>query len=288
MWMLPSFWASVAYVLLAAAVLLLPQGGRVWGPVYVGALVTACIGGVLEPPGAGAIALLAIVCAWEGRLHVGAVRVWSALAVVAVALALGMHAVPGFNNPQVLEQVQISAGAAPYSLYLNFDKTSAGLLLIGLCVPQLVRTEVSWADSVRRVWPVFALLLPLMMGLSLALGYVRFDPKWTTLFLLWAPVNLLFTCVSEEAFFRGFLLTRLEAAFGHMMRGPQLALGITSVLFGLAHVAGGWIYVLLATLAGFAYGLIRQRTQRLELSIACHFALNATHFLLFTYPFATT
>ena len=41
--------------------------------------------------------------------------------------------------------------------------------------------------------------------------------KWTSFFWLWAVTNLFFTCVAEEAFFRGFLqreLSRTLVGFG--------------------------------------------------------------------------
>jgi hypothetical protein len=86
------------------------------------------------------------------------------------------------------------------------------------------------------------------LAASLGLGFVHFDPHWT-------PV------------FRG-------------LGADQPA----ALLFGLAHAAGGWRYVLLATLAGTGYGLAYRRTVRIESAILAHFAVNVTHLLLFTYP----
>jgi hypothetical protein len=43
----------------------------------------------------------------------------------------------------------------------------------------------------------------------MAMGFTAFAPKWTALFWLWAVVNLFFTCLSEEAFFRGFVQAEL-------------------------------------------------------------------------------
>jgi membrane protease YdiL (CAAX protease family) len=42
--------------------------------------------------------------------------------------------------------------------------------------------------------------------------------------------------------------------------------------------------VLLATIAGLFYGAAYLRTRRIEGAILTHFALNAAHFLAFTYP----
>ena len=41
---------------------------------------------------------------------------------------------------------------------------------------------------------------------------------------------------------------------------------------------------LAATLAGVGYGVAYQRTRRIEAAMVVHFALNAVHLLLFTYP----
>jgi membrane protease YdiL (CAAX protease family) len=68
----------------------------------------------------------------------------------------------------------------------------------------------------------------------------------------------------------------------------MVALGVTAILFGLAHFGGGWQYVCAATVAGLGYGWAYQRTQRVEAAMAVHFGNNALHFLLFTYPSLAT
>jgi len=63
---------------------------------------------------------------------------------------------------------------------------------------------------------------------------------------------------------------------------------IASVLFGLAHYAGGTLYIFLATIAELFYGIAYHITGRLEASIVSHYVLNATHFIFFTYPVLAT
>ena len=84
--------------------------------------------------------------------------------------------------------------------------------------------------------------------------------------------------------FRGLIQAQLGACFLGRRYGSAVAIGISSLLFGLAHFSGGLPYVGLADVAGVGYGIIYQRSGRVEFSIAAHFLLNATHFLLFTYP----
>jgi membrane protease YdiL (CAAX protease family) len=101
----------------------------------------------------------------------------------------------------------------------------------------------------------------------------------------WAAINLLLVAASEEALFRGVSLRALQNAFGGRAAGEPLAVLATSILFGAAHYRhGGLTYAGLSTMAGLGYGAVVALTQRLEAGIALHFALNAVHFLGFTYP----
>jgi membrane protease YdiL (CAAX protease family) len=103
-------------------------------------------------------------------------------------------------------------------------------------------------------------------------------------FWLWGLANLFFTCLSEEALFRGFIQRELALALRGQRYGGGLAIAASALLFGAAHFAGGLSYVALATASGLGYAIVYHRTQSVEMSMLAHFALNATHFLLFTYP----
>ncbi len=104
------------------------------------------------------------------------------------------------------------------------------------------------------------------------------------MFFVWALNNLFFTCVSEEAFFRGFLQRNLCKILQEYKHRHILSLTTVSTLFGLAHFAGGYKYVILATMAGFVYGYAYRKTQRIEAGILCHFGVNTFHFIFLTYP----
>ena len=136
----------------------------------------------------------------------------------------------------------------------------------------------------RRGVPVAAANLAVVALGALALGYLNWQPKWTPLFWIWAPVNLFFTCLSEEAFFRGFIQRELTSALHGVRFGSWLAIVVSALLFGLAHFAGGVSYMVLAGAAGLGYAIVYHRSQSIEMSMLAHFGLNAAHFLLFTYP----
>jgi membrane protease YdiL (CAAX protease family) len=212
---------------------------------------------------------------------------WRSLSAVAVVLfggALGLALLPGFPRTVLFSGLRLTPDALPYAIAVGFPKVCGGILIFGMLHEERVRSWRELGAVLRRAAPIFLAMAFVVMLLTLALGYVHFEPKWTPLFWAWAPVNLFFTCLSEEAFFRGFVQRELARLGTNRARSALVALLVASLLFGLAHLAGGWKYALAAMLAGIGYGYAYQRTQRLEASMAVHFALNATHFLLFTYP----
>lgn len=71
-------------------------------------------------------------------------------------------------------------------------------------------------------------------------------PNWWWLFAL---NNLLLTCVAEEAFFRGYVQQAVSMRFGSMV-----GVTVASLLFGVAHIHGGFLLVVFATLSGAAMG----------------------------------
>jgi membrane protease YdiL (CAAX protease family) len=139
----------------------------------------------------------------------------------------------------------------------------------------------------KELWQALVAALPMILGtvitllvIAYAVGYVRYEPKVPSFSLIWAINNLFFVVLCEEAFFRGFILRGLERA----LSSPRMALLLSSLAFGLAHFAGGLAYVGFSILAGIGYGLAYQRSGRIEMAMITHFAVNATHFFLLTYP----
>jgi membrane protease YdiL (CAAX protease family) len=214
-------------------------------------------------------------------------RIATSVAVIALALALMAHAVPGFSNLLIVRNAIVSPGAVPYTLYLNFDKALIGLALLAFG-PPLVASRGEWAVLFTSLVPRLLVVIAVVMVCALWLGHVRLDLKWPAILPVWAWANLLFTCVAEEALFRGVIQRQLQgeaASVEGAARGRALAgLALASLLFGIAHYAGGTRSVVLATIAGTGYGWVFWRTGRIEGSILTHFAVNATHLLCFTYP----
>lgn len=105
-----------------------------------------------------------------------------------------------------------------------------------------------------------------VVGLPIGLltGFLEWNPRPDALRLAVAPIAIyLATGVPEEFLFRGLIQNTLERAIG------RAALPIASIVFGLAHLPDVR-YVLLATLAGLAYGWVYLATRRITASAVTH------------------
>lgn len=287
-----------AYLILGLAVLSLwvARSPAIWGSLLGLSALFAFLADRLAPTGlllgAGFLALVHLYFRPRKKFK----WVWGLLLSV-LALGLGSHLLPGFRNWKVLEAA-VSAGAPAIPLYLNFDKAFVGIALLGMGSLPLSRPRQFLEVSKSSLRLIFIACLTLL-GLALFSHSVALDLKWPSFAPLWLAVNLLFVCVAEEAFFRGFLQRELCALFdkygfgnrsfklGGYKAGHLLGWVMASVLFGFAHYRGGVVYMGVSAVAGLFYGAGLLKTQRIEASILTHFVVNAIHFLAFTYPFLT-
>lgn len=91
--------------------------------------------------------------------------------------------------------------------------------------------------------------------------------------------------LAEEVFFRGIIQNLLTKRLGN----ERLALVIASIIFGLSHLnnprprfpAPNWAYVLMATIAGLAYGWVWIRTRKVTASAITHMATNLIWSIIF-------
>lgn len=275
--------ALLPFTLLLMAVIGLWIHRYAWIPALVAAVAAGYFTGALQGLAALWIAVAAALAFGYSRARAAshrALQLTAGIAFGVFATAMGLALLPGFVRVELVPAQVLSPGAAPYAIAVGFPKVVTGILILGLINPVLSSSGL--AKVLASAAPVFVLTTAAVIAFTMAVGYTAFAPKWTALFWLWAVINLFFTCLSEEAFFRGFV----QAEFAGADRGRRAlaALVAGAVLFGLAHFAGGVTYVIAGVIAGLGYGWAYLRTQRIEAAMAVHFGVNATHFLLFVYP----
>ena len=269
---------TLIWLALGLAVLLCLARQQRSGLILLGiALLTALWLERLSPV-AALVSLAGLLLAWRTP---SLPQPWRGVALTLVllwAMTLTLHLVPGFDNLKVLDRVQAGPASVPFTLYLNLDKP---LIFFGLLLAWPALLDPGGAMRWR---PLALLTLPLAALLITAwqLGALKPEvglPHWWWLF---AFNNLLFTCVAEEALFRGLIQQGVASR-----SKPWLGLLVASLLFGAAHLAGGPLLVLFAALAGACYGLAFQLSGRLSVAILLHFLFNFAHLALFTYPLAS-
>lgn len=267
-------------------------GPALWLDRRVGLILLAAAAGaglagsVLTPSGAAALLVFAGLAEAYRRSGPGASGWLLWLALLALAAGLYLHALPGFVGWVVLEPTEIGDGA-PYEKWLSFDKTGAGVLLLALAIPASFGRD-GWRVMLARAAPWLVATPLVAAAVAVASGFVAADLTPVAVFFWWAWLNLFTTCLSEEALFRGLLQGRLTEAAVRRGWSAHLAVLASALVFGLAHSPGGPALVAFATLAGVGYGYAFHVTGRIEAAMLTHFAVNALHFLVFTYPYPAT
>ncbi len=204
----------------------------------------------------------------------------------AIFVGIAIHLVPLYHNVLMIDQQIVKPNSSLYSIYWNFDKSLIGMVLIGA----FVRTSKNIKSVCKGIaLPVLiTIIITLILGVLLSLIKPQIVQQniWLKFVLLFAPAQLLSTCLAEEAFFRGFVQSGMKKALvkRNYKHSAYIAIGISALLFGLVHLGAGISYAIVSTAAGIGYGYVYNKTGRIESAIVCHFLLNLTHYTFFTYP----
>jgi membrane protease YdiL (CAAX protease family) len=115
-----------------------------------------------------------------------------------------------------------------------------------------------------RALAAFLAYAVVALPVGLATGFLVWHPRPGPTQALSPLLIYLVTALPEEFLFRGLIQNLLTRWLG-----PRQALAITSVVFGLAHLPDPR-YVLLAAIAGVAYGWVYLRTGKITASAITH------------------
>jgi membrane protease YdiL (CAAX protease family) len=205
--------------------------------------------------------------------------------LVTLSAQFVLHNMPGFNLIISIKSIKVSDLSRAYTMYMNFDKVLAALLLYTLS-PLITQEKLPNKKALQQTGIILLLNILVILLPAVATGYVKVDVKIPQVALFWMMNNLLFVTFSEEVIFRGILQKGIASFLPKSTKFALLAIVIASIFFGLAHYKDGAIFMLLAGVCGLFYGYTYYRTNRILCAMLVHFLLNFTHFIFFTYPAA--
>lgn len=268
--------SALAYFSLAMTILSLwvKRSPWIWGAFLILAFALGSLAKIVEPIALAPIGgLLVLHTLIKGDVK-GLARFVLVSVAIAVSIGLMLHYFPGFHNWKVAQ-----------NLWINFDKPFIGIFVLALGFPLLKNTR-EFGSMLKVAIPLALAGILLMAMLGIYSGLIQWDPKLPKLLWIFAPVNLIFVSIIEEAFWRGFVQNELQRAFGGKSGLSALAaILVTSLGFAAMHYfwAPNFPFLALVFVASVIYGSVYTFTKALEASILTHWLFNLTHFLLFTY-----
>ena len=172
---------------------------------------------------------------------------------------------------------------------LQFDggKTLAGYLILIALLPLAFKSPKTLAAPGLQILLVTLLSVGIIAFATFLLD-LEFYLKSLSTIVIFGLINLLCTCIAEEAFMRLALQNEIQRAVGRYTRNPILReygpLVFTTLIFLHTHSSTSAEISLLYAIAGFLYGLVYTLSKNILCSIGLHFLVNILHFSFLTYP----
>jgi len=171
----------------------------------------------------------------------------------------------------------------PFIWYLFVNKYSMKEMLSHLRL-RLERIDSAFLWGV--VAAVFMIFIVFMIGMILYYGANVGEENLSNVEDLAGNLSIvsmffviIFQSISEEIFFRGFLLEKIG-----LIAGDVMAIFVTAVLFGLAHISYGKVYpVVMPVVMGVLLGFVVVKTKNLYSAITAHMIFNFASFILYLF-----
>ncbi|MCO1333042.1 CPBP family intramembrane metalloprotease [Microbulbifer sp. OS29] len=200
-------------------------------------------------------------------------RALSFVSVAVLMLVTGLNFLPGGEHIQI---------TAPYSdadgnlVYANLNGGKAVIAIALLAFMLRLRQSFRFSDL---PFLLLAISLPILVGLFIYPLSLKFS--WAI--LIYALINLLVVCISEEGFFRWIL----QRGAGEVLGGWRwLSVPMVACIFVLLH-GGRSTDIAAFLLLGFAslsYALLWYLRQNFWICVFAHWGVNLLHILLLPYP----
>lgn len=237
--------------------------GAALGPAVL-LVATGVYAGVVGLPvlprvaGFGAYLLLPtlLVSRWRGERGAP----WEALAAaVLLWIPIELDLLPALPLP--------APGGADVSRFVGLA-AALYLFLVARELPRVGYTYLLRARDLAAAGVAFAAFSVVALPVGLATGFLAWQPELGVERLPLLLVIFFAIAVPEEFLFRGLMQNLLSGPLGE-----RRALAVASVVFGLAHLPDPR-YVLLASVAGVAYGWVYLRTGRITAAAVTHAAVD--------------
>lgn len=244
------------------------KDAKIWGGFLTLSLAFALIAKLLAGP--GLLFIIALLFLWHLYKQKPSWALFGALIILSTLFK--WYVLPGFNSYFITPRFP-----------LGLEGALIGLFPLALFIP-LAQTKKDWCKVINGALLGLGGIICLAF-IALLFKATNFDIKIPSHMPLRIVTNLLFTCIPEEAFYRGFVQKKLTDTL-QRTRGSQLiAILVASLLFTLVHLSWGASPAILGFvfLASLLYGFVYQVTQKIESAILTHFLLNMFHMLFFSY-----
>lgn len=201
---------------------------------------------------------------------------------VAFSVNLGMNA--------FVVLLIVNAGYLILMFFALDYSTSAGSLILTacFCVALLMlfsgkKSEAQEQQEAASKLRSNLVLIPLLLALPLIIGAIT--GKMTPALVLTVVWQFIFSGFGEECFFRGYIQSRLNDAFGRPYRFRNIDFGpgliITAALFALSHILNtysiftgegylSWWWGLFTFVGGLVFGLLREKSKDIYASGIAH------------------
>ncbi len=147
---------------------------------------------------------------------------------------------------------------------LRFRNMKRALLLI-LAIPAVV-TIIDFILTYVYAFVYFGIFGDPSLDTDLGVTFNSNSFEILMIFLVIAVIGP----ISEELMFRGYVLDSIQR-----IHGEKVAILVSSILFGLLHLLGGWYIVGSAFIGGLIYAWLRVKTDSLIPCIVSHMMWNA-------------
>ncbi|MEJ2681559.1 MAG: CPBP family intramembrane metalloprotease [Gammaproteobacteria bacterium] len=257
---------------------------KIWVILFAIVLFIFTMGGLVQISGFLFCLSLLLASYLSTNMNINSkIRIFSFFMLLALCLSLSFNLISGFSKVAISNNIFIGSSKEPIVFSIYFGKFAMIVFLTAIAYnklshPQEIPRLLLYSLAFGGAW------IPLVLFVGYLLG-AQFEFKIHSSLLLYASMNLFFTCILEEVFFRGLIQNKMKEYLATFtVHHHSIAIGITSLLFGVAHLSGGTKMIIAATIAGIGYGIIYDRTQKIECAIFLHFLLNVSTFITMVYP----